>query len=183
VTGRYLLCGHSLLDCTRPHHKLLRAQDDRRGQEGFYHTTPNASNKVFEAIEDTLVTLEDKTAEQNRNHALLTAIGSQQKALDEAALKDRSPPVLGFDLTAQTPTPRSDLMRSWYDAAPAPVDTQLTNSSVTGIHAVGGSDTTSTVSTDQSHELKTIIRGLVANLSKELGDLRDSVQAQEHALD
>jgi hypothetical protein len=74
-------------------------------------------------------------------------------------------------------------MRSWRDAAPAPVDTQPTNSSVTGIQWVGGSDTTSTVSTDQSHELKTIICGLVANLSKELGDLRVSVQIQEHALD
>jgi hypothetical protein len=126
------------------------------------------------------VTLEDKAAEQNRNHALLTAIGSQQKALNEVALKDRSPPVVGFDLTAQTPTPRSDLMR----AAPLPVDTRPINPSVPGVPAVGSSDTTSTVSTDQSHELKTIIRGLVADLSKELGDLRDSVQAaQEHALD
>jgi hypothetical protein len=120
VTGHYLLCGHLILECTRPRHKHLRAQDDRRGQEGFYHTTPNASNKVFDAIEDTLVTLEDKTAEQICNQVLLVAVGSQQKALDEAALKDRSSPVVGFDLTEQTPTPRSDLMRTWRDAAPPP---------------------------------------------------------------
>jgi hypothetical protein len=54
---------------------------------------------------------------------------------------------------------------------------------VPGRPGIGSSDTTSTVSTHQSHKLKTIIRGLVADLSKELGDLRDSVQAQEHALD
>jgi hypothetical protein len=72
-------------------------------------------------------------------------------------------------------------MRAWRDAAPPPVDTRPTKQSVPGRPGIGSSDTTWTVSTDQSHKLKTIIRGLVADLSKELGDVRDYVQAQEHA--
>jgi hypothetical protein len=75
VTGRYLLCGHSILDCTRglatSSYYEPRTTDADKKVFTILRLT-NASNKGFDAIEDTtLVTLEDKTAEQNRHHALL----------------------------------------------------------------------------------------------------------------
>jgi hypothetical protein len=84
IGGQVLLCGYLADKCKRPKHGVLRTKDDRRGQPGMYVTAPNNKGTVMDAIEETLITAQEREVRRQVNCALMEQMGaSTQKSLDE----------------------------------------------------------------------------------------------------
>jgi hypothetical protein len=91
IGGQVLLCGYLSDECNRPKHGVLRTKDERRGQPGLYVTTPNNKGTVMDAIEDTLITAQEREAQRQVNRVLMEQMGaSTQKSLDELDQVERS---------------------------------------------------------------------------------------------
>jgi hypothetical protein len=158
VSGRTLLCGYLKNECKRPKHAALRLAPIRRGEPGYYHTTPNYGGTTFDAIEDTLVTKAVREAEREVNHRLMATLGSQQKAISEERAKERAPKAVDFDLSSPAAsTPRATLLRQ---AAP--------DSSMDPSTAASGTNNRSTGNVTTDSKLEAMVSELMNEFRTEV---------------
>jgi hypothetical protein len=95
VKGHHLYCGCLQHSCPCPKHCVCQEIPGKTGPPGVYQQLPNAKNTCFDAVADTLTSIEDLEAQRQANHANLEKIGtSKSKVASEMAAKPRDPPVV-----------------------------------------------------------------------------------------
>jgi hypothetical protein len=112
VKGHHLYCGHLRHSCPRPKHRVFQEIPGKAGPPGVYQQLPNAKNTCFDAVADTLTSIEDLKAQRQANRANLEKIGaSKSKAASEIAAKPKELPVVRIDSTPRCP--RASQISGW----------------------------------------------------------------------
>jgi hypothetical protein len=130
--GHTLFCGCIASECTRPRHQGFQQNPSKVVAVGRYMGVMNSSRNVIDGLLDTFESEEEYADLQRANLQAMSEItASHQKKLDETDLKDRSLPLVQFDLAQTNPTddpgfktPSSDLRRKnlaeWSEAFTPP---------------------------------------------------------------
>jgi hypothetical protein len=112
VKGHHIYCGHPRHTCPRPKHRVLQEIPGKTGPTGVYQQLPNAKGTGFDAVADTLTSIEELETQRQANRANLEQIGaSNSKMASEDAARTRSPPVVRIDTTPRGP--RASQISDW----------------------------------------------------------------------
>jgi hypothetical protein len=112
VQSHYLYCGYPRQSCPRPKHRILEEMPGKIGATGVYQQLPNAKGTVFDAVVDTLTSVEALEEQWQANWASLEQLGaSKVKQAAEEAAKNHSAPVVRIDTAPRGP--RLTQMSGW----------------------------------------------------------------------